>query len=137
MRFNLIQTSGIIAIVLSGIISFYFIQINKEKSLKNQLLAGVIIIYAIMIACSLTLSTGKNIMFFKWAHIGNQVAFLVGPLLFFYIKSLINPNFQLCFTLPYYKTKFNSYTHYMSVKSHYCREYCLYSYFGILRFFNC
>ncbi|MBN1118577.1 MAG: AraC family transcriptional regulator [Bacteroidales bacterium] len=94
MKFDLLQTSGISTIVLSCIIGIYFIQTDKERKSKNSLLAGILFIYALMIICSLVLSTGLNSKLFTWAHIGNQSMFLIGPLLYLYIKSQINLNFQ-------------------------------------------
>ena len=95
MKFDLLQTSGIVTIVLSCIIGIYFVQTAKEKKSKNSLLAGILFIYSLMIICSLVLSTGMNSKLFTWAHICNQSMFLVGPLLYLYVKSQINLNFQI------------------------------------------
>jgi len=95
MKFNLIQTAGLIAIVLSCIIALYFIQTRKEKTRKNMLLSGLLLVYAVMIICSLILSSGINSHLFTWAHIGNQSVFLVGPLLYLFIKTQLNPEFQI------------------------------------------
>lgn len=95
MKFNLIQTSGIIAVFLSYIIAIFIYQTRKDRSSSNSLLAGILFVYALMMICSLILSSGTNRNIFKWAHIANQSIFLIGPMLYFYIKSNLNPDFQL------------------------------------------
>lgn len=106
MKFDLLQTSGIITVVLSCIIGIYFIQTAKEKKSNNSLLAYILFIYSLMIICSLILSTGMNSKLFTLAHIGNQTMFLIGPILYLYIKSQLDHNFkvskmQLLHGIPY------------------------------------
>lgn len=95
MKFDLIQTSGIIAVVLSWTIGIYFIQKRKEQNSKNTLLSGILFIYALMIISSLILSAGIHSELFTWAHVSNQSMFLIGPLLYLYIKLQLDRNYQL------------------------------------------
>lgn len=116
MKFNLIQTSGIIAVSLSIIIAIFFYQTRKVKSSSNSLLAGVLFVYALMMVCSIILSAGTNRNLIIWAHIGNQSIFLIGPLLYFYIKSNLNPDFQLTKKLLFHSFPFMIATLYLIIK---------------------
>lgn len=106
MGFNLIQIASIVAIIQALMIGLYFIRISKNKSSKNYILSLLIFCYSVLILCSLILSSGINRNLFLLAHILNQSAFLIGPLVFFYIKMQLTPNFnferkQLIHLIPY------------------------------------
>ncbi|MBK8805280.1 MAG: AraC family transcriptional regulator [Bacteroidales bacterium] len=90
MKFNLIQISGIIAVALISLLAVYFIKTRKEKTGNNLYISFILLIYAIMILCSLILSSGIDRSLFRLAHIGNQTIFLIGPLIYFYADSFIN-----------------------------------------------
>lgn len=91
MKFNLVQISGIVTIMLTTLLVFYFVQTRKQKNGNSIYLAGILGVYALMIVCSLILSSGINHKLFLLAHIANQSIFLIGPLMFFYAQSYINP----------------------------------------------
>lgn len=116
MKFDLIQIAGIIAIVLSCIIGLYFIQTRKTKKTDNILLSGILFVYALIIICSLILSSGINQNLFRPAHIANQSIFLIGPLLYFYIKSQFFSNFQITKKLIYHSIPFAAAGIYLIVK---------------------
>jgi len=106
MEFNLLQTSGIIAITLTILLALYFLQTRKEKVGNNIYLSGILAVYAVLILCSLILSSGINKNLFRLAHIANQSIFLVGPMLYFYIDSYFNahksiPKKAYIHSLPY------------------------------------
>lgn len=87
MGFNLIQIAGIIAGFLSIFMALYFYQTRKEKIGNQSFFAGLLVVFAVLILCSLFLSSGINRQLFLLSHIGNQSIFLVGPLVYFYINS--------------------------------------------------
>ena len=94
MKFDILQTTGIVATVIACIIIAYFISTSKKSS-GNHYLALLLLVYSIMIISSIILSSGVNPKLFKWAHVGNQSILLIGPALYFYLKILYKPDFQL------------------------------------------
>jgi AraC-like DNA-binding protein len=116
MKFDLIQTSGIIAVFLSSILALYFYQTRKDRSSSISLLAGILLVYALMIVCSIILSSGTNRNIFKWAHIGNQSIFLIGPMLYFYIKSSLKPDFHISKRFLFHILPFIFATLYLTIK---------------------
>jgi AraC-like DNA-binding protein len=116
MKFNLIQIASIVAIIQALVIGLYFINSYKKTSLKNLIFAVLVSTYSILIICSLVLSSGVNRNFFLLAHILNQSAFLIGPLVYFYIKMQLTPNFNFERKHLIHLTPFIAATAYLAIK---------------------
>jgi AraC-like DNA-binding protein len=96
MTFNTLHIACIITIFQSILMAIFFFQNKKSPQTSNILLSSLLVIFSILIGCSLiiSLALGMRSHFYKnLVIILGQAAFLVGPLLFLYIRSLLNINF--------------------------------------------
>lgn len=116
MKFNLIQIASIVAIIQALVIGLYFINSDKKTSLKNLIFALLVFTYSVLILCSLILSSGINRNLFLLAHIFNQCVFLIGPLVYFYIKMQLTPNFNFERKHLVHLTPFIAATAYLAIK---------------------
>ncbi|MGA3288470.1 MAG: AraC family transcriptional regulator [Bacteroidota bacterium] len=97
MKFNTLHIVSIIAIFQSILMALFFLLNKKSPRTSNILLSSLLIVFSILVSCSLIVSLGL----LKGSQTNNklvlllgQTAFLVGPLLFLYIRSLLNMNFS-------------------------------------------
>jgi AraC-like DNA-binding protein len=95
MKFNLLQITSIIATFHALIISSYLLINVKKATYRSYFLAFLLFSITILIICSLILTSGINRNLFLYAHIGNQIIFITGPLFYFYIRSWIDKFFKL------------------------------------------
>ena len=96
MKLSIVHILGIIAIFQSLVLSLFFFTNKKGNSLSNRIFGLFLFTFAIIISYSFSNSidvyksfTNYSLLFFIVA----QTAFLIGPLLYFYIKSLLVNNF--------------------------------------------
>jgi len=76
--------------VLSG----YFLFFNKEKSLSNYFLGGLLLVLSIRIIKSVFFYFNPN-LFEVFIQFGLGAAFLIGPFLFLYVVSIIKKEYNL------------------------------------------
>jgi AraC-like DNA-binding protein len=96
MTFNTLHIASIITIFQSVLMALFFFQNKKSPRTSNILLSSLLMVFSILIGCSLIVSlqlARYNQVYKALVVILGQAAFLVGPLLFFYIRSLLNINF--------------------------------------------
>jgi AraC-like DNA-binding protein len=77
--------------------AFFFFQNKKSPRTSNILLSSLLVVFSILVCCSLIVSLRLgplNQIYNNLVIILGQAAFLVGPLLFFYIRSLLDINFS-------------------------------------------
>ncbi len=97
MRFNTIQVISILAVFQSLFISFHFARLKKGIRPVNIILSLLMAMFAILIVIALSLTIGLEhilINYHKPVFLVRQCAFLIGPLLFYYIRIMLNPGFQ-------------------------------------------
>jgi AraC-like DNA-binding protein len=96
MKFNTLQIVSIITMFQSILMAVFFLLNKKSPRISNVLLSSLLFVFSILVGCSLIVT----LQLVRYSHSYNnivlifgQVAFLVGPLLFLYIRSLLNINF--------------------------------------------
>jgi uncharacterized membrane protein YqjE len=98
VHLNLLQAASIVAIVQAVLMAVFFLRNPKSRNLSNSILAAMLIIFALLTACSLFISSGvffHKPQYRKPMFAVSQVVFLIGPLLYAYVHALLNPRFQL------------------------------------------
>jgi len=107
MKFNLLHVASIIAISQAVLMAVVFAQPNfgrltairsRNIKLSNFLLSGMLIIFAILTACSLLLSIRpplENSYYQRATFVAENLAFLIGPMLLLYVQSLLDEDFYL------------------------------------------
>jgi AraC-like DNA-binding protein len=98
VHLNLLQTASIVAIVQALLMAFFFLRNPKGRNLSNTILAAMLIIFALQTACSLIINSGflfYNPQYRKPMFAVSQSVFLIGPLLYAYVRSLLDPRFRL------------------------------------------
>ncbi len=98
MKFQLIHIAALIAIFQSLFLSLFFFTNKRGNRSGNRIFASLLLVFSINIGYSFTLSEGMLQYFYQYgreiSYFG-QVSLLIGPLLYFYVKSLLIPNFTL------------------------------------------
>jgi AraC-like DNA-binding protein len=96
MTFNTIHIVSIITIFQSILMALFFLQNKKSPRISNILLSSLLVVFSILVGCSLIVSlqlSRYNQVYNNLVIILGQLASLIGPLLFFYIRSLLCINF--------------------------------------------
>ena len=96
MKLGIVHILGIIAIFQSLVLSLFFFTNKKGNSLSNKIFGALLFNFAVIISYSFSNSIGIYKSFIEYSSlffIVDQTAFLIGPLLYFYIKSLLTNNF--------------------------------------------
>lgn len=94
MDFNFLHIAGIITIFQSILLTFFLLNQRKCTSLSRKVLAAFLSTYAILVFSHIIGSAKAfwdNIIV---SVIGHQFIFLIGPLFYFYIKSLFSKEFS-------------------------------------------
>ncbi len=97
MKFNTLHIVSIITIFQSILMALFFLLNKKSPRTSNILLSSLLIVFSILVTCSLIVSLNLlkgSQTYSKLVLLLGQTAFLVGPLLFLYIRSLLNMNFS-------------------------------------------
>jgi len=98
MVLNIYNVISIIAIFQSAFLSSFFFSNPKGIRLGNKILGGILSIFAIYIAFAFSMSFGAGKSFIKYYNllfVLSQLAFLLGPLLYLYAQSLVDPQFRI------------------------------------------
>jgi AraC-like DNA-binding protein len=95
MTGNVLHIVSIIAVFQSFLMAVFFAQNKKNARLNNYFLVSLLIVFAVMVTCTLLTSDifqigakDQRVVF-----LCSQAAFLIGPLFYLYIKSLLNSEF--------------------------------------------
>ena len=98
MKISLLQAASLIAVLQSLLMAVISLQNKKGGHTGNIILASMLAIFSIVTGCSLFLSIDPirfNAHYHKLLFMLGHLAFLVGPLLYFYVKSLLDYQFTL------------------------------------------
>jgi AraC-like DNA-binding protein len=95
MTFSLLHVAGIVAVIQSFMLSSTLFRRYKNDSSSSKIIALILIIYGMLIISSIIGSAKILWTFIIFSVLGNQIIFLVGPLFYFYIKSLYVKNFSI------------------------------------------
>lgn len=95
------QSVDILLVIICGaglihglILSVYFRFIKTKRTNSDVFLAILLLLMAIRVGKSVVLQFNNNLEFL-FIFLGLSTLLLIGPLLYWYVKSLINPNFKL------------------------------------------
>ena len=98
MGLKIVEILGIIAIFQSLILSVFFFTHKQGTRVSNRLFAALLFVFAIVVSYSFANSRGVYESTAKYAiplFVVAQTAFLIAPLLYLYIKSLLESSFSL------------------------------------------
>ncbi len=98
MHLNLLQSASVVAIVQALLMSVFFIRNPKGRNLSNSILAAMLIIFALQTASSLLINGGMlfyHPQYRKPVFAVSQTVFLIAPLLYIYVCSVLDPRFRL------------------------------------------
>ncbi len=98
MELRFFHIIGIIAIFQSSFLAMILFNTRRGNTASNRILAALLMTFALLIGYSFTHSIGIGgyfIHYHKYIFIMGQLGFLIGPLLYFYIKSLLDRDFRL------------------------------------------
>jgi AraC-like DNA-binding protein len=98
MKLNVLHIASLIAIFQSLFMAAFFLQNKKSSRTSNILLAAMLTVFAALIGSTLMSALGlprygkinKDIIL-----ILSQMAFLIGPLLYLYIRALLDSSFKI------------------------------------------
>jgi len=97
MKFSFLEVASLVAILQSVLMAVFVLQNKKGTRSGNVILASMLVIFSVITSCSLFLSIKPlkfDVHYHKVIFILGHLAFLVGPLLYFYIKSLLEFRFS-------------------------------------------
>jgi AraC-like DNA-binding protein len=97
MKINFLQIISIIAIFQAIFMAFFFLQNKKSPRSGNYIFSSMLIIFSLLSTCSLLLTFDDikfDSIYLKYIFILSNFSFLIGPLLFFYINSLLDDAFS-------------------------------------------
>lgn len=98
MIFKAVHIVALFAVFQSVFLSVFFFTNKKGDKLANRLFGMLLIVFAVSIAHSFTQSTGMIEYFRRYfypLYILSQLSFLISPLLYLYIKSILIPGTTL------------------------------------------
>ena len=91
---NIIHVFGGFAIIQSILILIYLGNNKLEKNRGNYYLRAILAIFIIQIINNILFKSGIDASYFKFLWISNQLVFLIAPLVYFYILSLLDNKFS-------------------------------------------
>lgn len=98
MKYSFQQVLSIMAIFQSLLLSFYFFRLKEGDKSLNLILSSFLTCFAILMTVTFLL-TDECMFFFipcnKMIYILRQCAFLIGPLLYYFVIFSIIPNYRL------------------------------------------
>jgi AraC-like DNA-binding protein len=97
MKFLIIHIAALIAIFQCLFLSLFFFTNKRGDSTSNKIFALLLLVFSANICYSFTLSKGMIEYFNMYAReisLIGQMSFLVGPLLYLYVKSQLLSNFK-------------------------------------------
>jgi len=90
---SILNFIGFNAILQTFLLSWFFGSSKKGSSLSNRILAAQIFSFGVFILCSIPVATAFESPYFKFAYVMRRVAFVIGPLFFLYIQSVLDRQF--------------------------------------------
>jgi AraC-like DNA-binding protein len=94
MVYTLLNILSTIVIFQLLLLSVFLFSVNRGKSRSNKLLAAFFLLLAINLTDGLLVYYGFYEKFPALAHIEDGLVFLIGPVLFFYTKSVVYRRFE-------------------------------------------
>jgi AraC-like DNA-binding protein len=91
---NIIQFIGISALFQTSIFILYLLFSKEKNRYNNIFLALLLSTLAVLTLISIVLASDGFTAYYKSAEIGNQAAFLFGPLYLWYFQSFFDTNFK-------------------------------------------
>ncbi len=91
---NIIHVFGGFAIIQSILILIFLGNNKLEKNKGNYYLRAILAIFIIQIINNILFRSDIDVRYFKFLWISNQLVFLIAPLVYFYILSLLNNKFS-------------------------------------------
>jgi AraC-like DNA-binding protein len=98
MKLDALHIVSIIAIFQSLFMAFFYLLHRNKYGYANRILSAMMFCFSLLIGFTLFLSIDEHnvlVKYHKPFFILSQVSFLIGPLLLFYIRSLLNPNWKI------------------------------------------
>ena len=98
MGFNFIQGLSLAAISQSGLMSIHFFRLKRGDRVLNRILAVFLVTFVLLMFASLAVTAGLErffIPYHKPLFLIRQLGFLTGPLLYFFVRRSIDPNYEL------------------------------------------
>ena len=95
MHTDTIQIILILILFLLGMLSLFLITHPRGNRRSNTLLGILLLIWMLMLLDSLGIISGWTISHTRMAFWGNQLFWLIGPLLYFYTRSVLDIHFRL------------------------------------------
>jgi AraC-like DNA-binding protein len=98
MSLSPLHVASVIAIFQALLMALFSLQNRKSTRASNTILASMLLVFAIMGACSLfktVVPLKANLPYHRAIFLVDHLAFLIGPLSYFYIKSLLESGFTL------------------------------------------
>ena len=97
MELEFFHIIGIIAFFQCLLLALVFFNNKKEQLIANRIFSTLLIVFAFLIGYSLSNCTGIADYFQNYSKtmfILGQIGFLIGPLLYFYFKSILDQKFS-------------------------------------------
>ncbi len=97
MNVNLLQILSIIAIFQAILMAVFFLLNKKSNRSSSLILSSMLFVFSLLCIYSLLISfdeVKRDPAYQKYIFLLGNMSFFVGPLLFFYIKSLLNDSFS-------------------------------------------
>jgi AraC-like DNA-binding protein len=92
---NTIQILLILILFLLGMLGLFLITHPRGNRRSNTLLGALLLAWMLVLADSLGILTGWTAGHSRLAFWGNQLFWLIGPFLFLYTRSVLDPQFRL------------------------------------------
>ncbi|MEM8887200.1 MAG: hypothetical protein AAGD28_04365 [Bacteroidota bacterium] len=90
-----IQTFLILILFVLGLLSLFLISHPRGNRRSNALLGGLLFSWSLMFWDSLGIVSGWTLSYTRFAFWGNQFFWVIGPLIYFYTRSVLDPDFRL------------------------------------------
>ena len=92
MTLNLFSVATIISIFLTALLSLFFFITQKGNDKENKLLAALLMLFNFQIIYSFFVSIYNYQFFIEWhkvLYMFRETSFLIGPAIFFYVKTFL------------------------------------------------
>lgn len=94
MKLGIIHIASFIAMFQASFIGGFLLHLKKGRQRSNLILSAILFAFTLIITSQVIMSSRTFSDYYKPGHLLTQVAFLIGPLLYFYIKSLTVVDFS-------------------------------------------
>jgi AraC-like DNA-binding protein len=90
MHLNLIQIAGIISISQALLMVLFLVEGNERKTASRFFFPLILIIFVFIIGANLSINFRIKLRYHKYIWLIHQLSLLTAPLLYFYVKSLLD-----------------------------------------------